>query len=120
MARGANPRLAVGDLCTAAGFAGVLQAAREALRAGELRRAEAALMWASSIAGDDPAFLTLVGVLHECQGRNRAARKSYGRAIALHGNCGAAQQNMRRLYELATFGRATEPIALGDEPTDNH
>jgi Flp pilus assembly protein TadD len=98
------------------GYAAALQSARDALRAGDLARAEDELMRAGHLAGNDPAFFTLVGVLHECRSRPRDARKSYGRAIASDGHFPAAQQNMRRLYELATFGRAVEPIALGDEP----
>jgi Flp pilus assembly protein TadD len=116
--RKSAPRFVPVETLTASGYAGALQSARDALRAGRLCVAEDALMRASCLAGDDPAFFTLVGVLHECQGQTRAARKSYGRAIALHGTFAAAQQNMRRLYELATFGRAAEPIALGDELKD--
>jgi Flp pilus assembly protein TadD len=98
------------------GYDWTLAEARAALRDGALARAEAALMRAAPIAGDDPAFFNLLGVLHECRGRLRAARKAYGRAIAVDGLHPAAQQNMRRLYELRTFGRTIEPVALGDDP----
>jgi Flp pilus assembly protein TadD len=98
------------------GYDWTLAEARGALRDGALARAEAALMRAAPIAGDDPAFFNLLGVLHECRGRLRAARRAYGRAIAVDGLHPAAQQNMRRLYELRTFGRTIEPVALGDDP----
>jgi Flp pilus assembly protein TadD len=111
------PRFVHAQPVTASGYADVLQSAREAIRTGQLAVAEDALMRASCLGSGDPAFLTLVGVLHECRGRLRAARKSYGRAIAIQGMYPAAQQNMRRLYELRTLGRASEPPALGDEPT---
>jgi hypothetical protein len=97
------------------GYDRTLADARAALRDGAVARAEAALMRAAPIAGDDPAFFNLLGVLHECRGRLRAARKAYGRAIAIDGLHPAAQQNMRRLYELRTFGRTIELVALGDD-----
>ncbi|TMB86806.1 MAG: potassium-transporting ATPase subunit C [Chloroflexi bacterium] len=35
-------------------------------------------------------------------------------AISIAPRFGPAQQNMRRLYELHSFGRSQEPLALGD------
>ena len=98
------------------GYQATLDQARDALRHGMWEEAEDALMNADILAGDDPAFFNLVGILHECHGRKRQARKFYGRAIALNGTYAPAQQNMRRLYELKMFGKTQETVALGDEP----
>ena len=55
----------------------------------------------------------LQGVLHEIAGNYDDARKSYGHAIALVSNHPAAQQNMRRLYELFNFGSSRESLHFG-------
>jgi Flp pilus assembly protein TadD len=93
----------------------LLDQARDAIRRSALGEAEQALRQASPAAGEDPGYLNLVGILHECRGRKRQARKSYGRAIAQSSNYRPAQQNLRRLYELAIFGRTSLTAALGDE-----
>ena len=58
----------------------------------------------------------LQGVLHEIAGDYDAAKKSYGRAIKLDANHPAAQQNMRRIFELFNFGRSEEPLHFGQKP----
>jgi hypothetical protein len=63
----------------------------------------------------DAARLNLLGILCELRGQWRAARRSYGRAIRADGSFAPPQQNIRRLYELCTFGRSGVPPALGDE-----
>ena len=60
-----------------------------------------------------PEAHNLQGVLHEIAGDYDAARKAYGRAIKLDAKHPAAQQNMRRLYELFNFGSSQESIHLG-------
>lgn len=62
-----------------------------------------------------PEAHNLHGVLHEIAGDFEAARKAYGRAIRLDSNHEAAQQNMRRMYELFNFGSSAEPLHLGDK-----
>ena len=52
-------------------------------------------------------------MLHEIDGNYDAAIKSYRNAIKLEPNHAAAQQNMRRLYELFNFGRSEEPLNFG-------
>jgi tetratricopeptide (TPR) repeat protein len=94
----------------------VLTAVREALRAGKLNTAESLLMKAGSITAEDAAFLNLAGVFHEAMGRKDAAKRFYGKAIRAKHDYVPAQQNMRRMYELATFGWTQQPVALGDEP----
>src|SRR5258708_20131045 len=93
----------------------LLDQARDAIRRGALDEAEQALRQGRAAAGEDPGYLNLTGILHECRGRKRQARKFYGRAIALSRNYRPAQQNLRRLYELAIFGRTSLTAALGDE-----
>ena len=60
-----------------------------------------------------PDAHNLQGVLHEIAGDYDAAKKSYGRAIKLRSDHPAAQQNMRRLYELFNFGSSQEALNLG-------
>jgi hypothetical protein len=90
---------------------------RQALRLGNWDRAEALLMRIGPVAGDDPAFCNLVGVIWEVKGNRRVARMFYGKAIRADSRYPAAQQNMRRIYELSIYGATQQPAALGDEPT---
>src|SRR5580692_3099287 len=55
----------------------------------------------------------LAGVLAELLDDVDKAKKYYGQAIKLNKNYEPAQQNMRRLFELQNFGRASEPLNLG-------
>jgi len=96
------------------GYGQALSLARAAMRRGGWAEAEALLMKAAPLAGGDAAFCNLVGILWEARGDHRRARKFYGDAIRADGRYEPAQQNMRRLYELATFGRTSQPVALGD------
>ena len=96
------------------GYEQALSLARAAMRRGGWAEAEALLMKAAPLAGGDAAFCNLVGILWEARGDHRRARKFYGDAIRADGRYEPAQQNMRRLYELATFGRTSQPVALGD------
>ncbi len=63
-----------------------------------------------------PEAHNLRGILHEINRDYRAARKSYGQAIRLDSNHEAAQQNMRRIFELFNFGDSDEPLNLGEKP----
>ena len=62
-----------------------------------------------------PDVHNLQGILHEIAGDYDAARKAYGRAIKLDSRHPAAQQNMRRMYELFNFGCSEEPLHYGDK-----
>jgi DNA-binding response OmpR family regulator len=99
-----------------AGYGATLEKVRHDLRGGAFAEAEELLMRAGSIAGNDPEFLNLVGVVHETRGRLRLARTFYGRAITARHDYFPAQQNMRRLFELQQFGQSNRLLALGDEP----
>ncbi len=75
----------------------------------------AARMVAEALQIDErsPDAHNLQGVLHEIAGDYDAAKKSYGRAIKLDAGHPAAQQNMRRIYELFNFGGSEEALSLG-------
>jgi CheY-like chemotaxis protein len=96
------------------GYASALESIRRALRAGKFTEAESMLTKAADLSGKDAAYLNLLGACCEMQHQWRLARKYYGKAIAADGHYDAAQQNMRRLYELNTFGASRIPMALGD------
>jgi tetratricopeptide (TPR) repeat protein len=57
----------------------------------------------------------LAGVLAELLEDYKEAKKYYGRAIRLDNRYEAAQQNMRRLFELDHFGSSNEHVNLGDD-----
>ena len=59
--------------------------------------------------------LNLAGVYFEMQEDYDRARKLYGLAIKYGPYHEAAQQNMRRIFELFHFGSSNEPMALGDD-----
>ncbi|MDB5290404.1 MAG: hypothetical protein JWL69_1645 [Phycisphaerales bacterium] len=64
------------------------------------------------------AYLNLLGVIHEARRDWRDARYWYRRAVAADKRYVPTQQNLRRIYELYTFGKSREPFALGDEMHD--
>ena len=85
-----------------------------AIRAGRVHDASEVLAAHGSVLACDPAYLNLLGVLCEVRRQWRLAQRFYGVAISIAPRFGPAQQNMRRLYELHSFGRSQEPLALGD------
>jgi two-component system response regulator HydG len=92
-----------------------LQQVRDALRAHAFAAAERELMKAGTITGEDPAFLNLAGVLHECHGRVECARKFYERSAARDRQYRPAQENLRRLGELRRYGKTKRKVAFGDD-----
>jgi CheY-like chemotaxis protein len=111
----AEPALPDAQRSDEPGYDEVLAAVQAALREGNFQNAVSLLMKAGSITADDATFLNLVGVLHEAMGRRDVAKRYYGKAIRADRYFAPAQQNMRRLYELATLGRTMQSVALGDE-----
>ena len=115
---GGLPRIGLG--CEAWGRTWLGMTPRSSMRGGRYGEgtgagAEALLMRAAPLACDDAAFYNLAGLLWEARGDERAAKKFYGRAIRRDRKYPPAQQNMRRLYELRTFGHTRQCVALGDE-----
>jgi Flp pilus assembly protein TadD len=84
---------------------------RLAIRLGFFDRAERALAGMDR----DADCLNLLGVIEEARHAWKSARRCYGKAIRIDRSHAAAQQNMRRMYELAAFGWSREAVALGDE-----
>ncbi len=97
------------------GYAGVLNRARKALRLADYASAESMLMKAADLGHNDAAYFNLLGIIYEARRQWRLARKFYGKSIAADKKYEPAQKNMRRLYELNTFGKSSEPATLGDE-----
>lgn len=97
------------------GYVDTLLQACRAMRSAEWPEAEALLMHAAPLAGEDPAYWNLVGILWEVRGDTRAARRFYGRSIRADSRFAPAQQNMRRLFELDRFGHTRQVVALGDQ-----
>lgn len=65
----------------------------------------------------DAGFLNLLGIVCQARRQWKQARRFYGRAMKADRSYAPAEQNMRRLYELHTFGRTDLPIALIDQAT---
>jgi DNA-binding response OmpR family regulator len=99
---------------TEGGYVAVLSRVRDALRESNLAGAEALLMKAADLAQHDAAYFNLLGVIYETRRQWRLAKKFYGKAIHTDRTYEPAQQNMRRIYELDTYGRSREPVALGE------
>jgi DNA-binding response OmpR family regulator len=97
------------------GYGQTLQHVRAALRAHAFAVAERELMKAGTITGEDPAFLNLAGVLHECHGRVDCARKFYERSAARDRQYRPAQENLRRLGEVRRYGKTKRKVAFGDD-----
>jgi DNA-binding response OmpR family regulator len=101
----------------AGGYEAVLERVRRALRAEDVETAESLLMRAADVSGGrDAPYFNLLGVLYEVQRNWRLAKKFYGKAMRANRKYEPAQQNMKRMYELETFGATKVPITLGDEP----
>ena len=91
---------------------------REAKRLINLQDFDAAAMCLTAALKIDAAsseVYNLQGILAEIRGDYDEARKAYGRAIKLDSHHEAAQQNMRRLFELFNFGTSKEPVHYGGE-----
>jgi DNA-binding NtrC family response regulator len=98
------------------GYESVLGRIRTALHAADLDGAQALLETAAQRRNQQAAeYFNLLGVLYEAQRQWRLARKCYGRAIATESQYQPAQANMRRLYELHTFGKSSQPVVLDEE-----
>jgi len=96
-----------------------LERVRKALRLAEFDNAESLLTKAAERnAKSSAAYFNLLGVLYEAQHKWRLARKCYGKAMRADKSYEPAQLNMRRLYELHTFGRSRQDVVLGDEPVE--
>lgn len=96
----------------------VLQRACEELREGALKRAELIVRSLEDREEHDAVCLNLLGVFHEARQEWRLARHYYGKSVRADGGFKPARQNLRRLYEVDTFGTSDQPVAVGDFDTD--
>jgi CheY-like chemotaxis protein len=100
----------------AGGYEAVLGRVRKALRVEDVTSAESLLMRAAGLSsGREAPYFNLLGVLYEIQRNWRLAKKFYGKAARADRKYAPAETNLRRIYELETFGRTKVPITLGDE-----
>jgi len=91
-----------------------LNEARLAVRLGyfdEARRIINCSPWGRT----DPAYINLGGAIHELHGQWRQAGECYRKALRADRGFSTAEQNLRRLYELTTFGRTALRLVMGDE-----
>jgi DNA-binding response OmpR family regulator len=101
------------------GYDEALRRIRRALRLADYSSAESLLEKAADRKNQHTAeYFNLLGVLYEAHHKWRLARKCYGKSISADKRFEPAQANLRRLYELQTYGRSHEPVKLGDESDD--
>jgi DNA-binding response OmpR family regulator len=101
------------------GYEEAVDRIRKALRLADYNNAEALLEKVAEKKNKHVAeYFNLLGVLYEAHRKWRLARKCYGKALAADRNFEPAQANLRRLFELQTYGRSTQAIMLGDEVND--
>jgi DNA-binding response OmpR family regulator len=99
-----------------AGFAGVLDRVRKAIRVGDVPSAESLLVRVADLSGGREApYFNLLGILYEAQQQWRLSKKFYSKAVKADKHYEPALNNLQRHYELTTFGRTKLPILLGDE-----
>src|SRR5438874_7400150 len=68
-------------------------------------------------ARDDPAYLNVSGVFCQARGKWTQARRCFRKALRVNRRYLPAEQNLRRIYELETFGKTLLPIAMVDQTT---
>lgn len=82
---------------------------------GRTNEAAAILQSVAAPGSSHAGWLNLMGVICESRGDWRGARRFYGKAMRTDRDFVPAEQNMRRWYELFTFGRTQIPITLIEE-----
>ncbi|MGA2583475.1 MAG: response regulator [Tepidisphaeraceae bacterium] len=101
------------------GYEQALNRIRKALRLADYSSAEILLEKAAERKNKHKAeYFNLLGVLYEAHRKWRLARKCYNKALSADRKFEPAQANMRRLYEMQTYGRSTQAVMLGDESGD--
>jgi len=99
------------------GYEDVVERIRKSLKASDLAGAEDLLADIANRRDERLAeYFNLLGVLYEAQDNWRMARKCYSKGMAANRSYAPAEANMRRFYELYTFGETKQTVALGDEP----
>jgi DNA-binding response OmpR family regulator len=107
------------ELKVPGGYEEAVDRIRKALRLADYNNAESLLEKVAEKKNKHVAeYFNLLGVLYEAHHKWRLARKCYAKALAADRGFEPAQANMRRLFELQTYGRSTQAIMLGDEAHD--
>jgi DNA-binding NtrC family response regulator len=88
--------------------------AQRLLNLRDFSRAQKHLVRALELNDKSAEAFNLTGVLFEMKEEYDRAKKYYGQAIKLDSRYEPAQQNMRRIFELFSFGSSKEPVALGE------
>ena len=90
-----------------------LTMALAAAEQGAWELVESELLKGGEIAMNDAACLNLIGLAAEIRGDWPRAKRMYGRAMRRDRSYLPAELNMRRYFELFTFGRSTIPKCIG-------
>ena len=99
------------------GYGKVVSRIRKSLKVADTTSAETLLTKLADRRNEKAAeYFNLLGALYETQGNWRLARKCYGKGMSADRRYAPAEANMRRFYELYTFGHTKQSIVLGDEP----
>jgi DNA-binding response OmpR family regulator len=97
----------------------VLMRIRRAMLMEDFSNAEAMLTKAADRKPQSAAYFNLLGILYEVQHKWRLAKKCYGKAMRTDRKYEPAQANMRRIFELFTFGHSKQRVVLGDESNED-
>jgi len=92
-----------------------LRCAKRSINQRDFAAAKEQLTQALRLNPNSPIAVNLAGVLFEMKGDYEQAKRCYGEAIRLNRHFEPAQQNMRRIYELFTFGSSKEPFNLENQ-----
>jgi DNA-binding response OmpR family regulator len=96
-------------------YENVLMRIRRAMLMEDFTNAESLLTKAADRKPQSAAYFNLLGILYEVQHKWRLAKKCYGKAMRTDRKYEPAQANMRRIFELFTFGHSKQMVLLGDE-----
>ena len=99
-------------------YENVLMRIRRAMLMEDFSNAEAMLIKAADRKPQSAEYFNLLGILYEVQHKWRLAKKCYGKAMRADRKYEPAQANMRRIFELYTFGHSKQMVVLGDETAD--
>jgi len=95
----------------------IIRDAVSAVCQGDWDAAARTLASAPKLSSRSAECLNLIGVVRQARHDWAGARRYYGKAIRADRHYAPAEQNIRRLYELETFGSTNLPIALADHET---
>jgi hypothetical protein len=90
----------------------MLHRVRLALLLREVNEAEELLAAAPPAASASPAFLNLLGIVHEVRHEWRKAKRCYGRARRLDRKYRPAEHNLRRVFEQQSLGTTRLEIMM--------